>query len=282
MLKHNIPRLFHIGTQKAGSTFLYNLLSSHPAIALSSQTEVHFYSKYYEKGRGWYINLFRKEGEMVDTSPKYFMHGEVVAPRIHEQCGDDARFVLILRNPIDLINSHFQMQVVSGHFRRHPDLYPIVPKNVVECVTLYPDYLKQALYHTELARHWLPLFGEHQFKIIIFERFIQNVDETMTEILTFWNLPLRSLFAKKTSKNKLLRSSWLFWVRSKVVKLPWLKDRLKSSESFARFYDTFLTSASVTTITVSEREKLANRLKEDVYELEKFLGEPVTEWLDFH
>jgi len=282
MTDMKLPTRFHIGTQKAGSTFLYNLLASHPDLSLSRQTEVHYYSKYFDRGEEWYLSLFENDGIKIDTSPKYFMSGELVAPRIKATVGEEAKFLLILRNPIDLLNSHFQMHVVSGHFERHSDIYPVVPKSVMECVKLYPNYLKQAFYYTELNEYWYKHFNEKQFKLVIFERFIKNKDVEMVDILHFWGLPQARLTAPVASKNKMLRNRTLFNLRSKIVRHEWLKNLLKKSAFFGHVYDEYLTQDSKAVLTKEERGSLAEILRAEVEQLEACLGGAITEWKDFH
>jgi len=51
-------------------------------LSLPKITEVHYFSSNLSKGVDWYLNLFGGEGARVDTSPKYFMFGKTVAPRI--------------------------------------------------------------------------------------------------------------------------------------------------------------------------------------------------------
>ena len=124
-----LPHLFHIGTKKAGSTYLFNLLRAHPDVTLSFQ-EVAFYTRHFDRGVEWYINSFAKNGYAVDTSPKYFMQGKQAAPRIERLVTDPPPlFLLILRNPIDYVHSHYQMHLRTGYFRQHRTTYPKVPKN---------------------------------------------------------------------------------------------------------------------------------------------------------
>lgn len=280
-LTKQLPTRFHIGTQKAGSTFFYNLLASHLDTSLPTQSEVHYYHKYFDRGEDWYLSLFPKKGIKIDTSPKYFMNGETVAPRIAEAVGADARFLLILRNPIDLINSHYQMHAVSGHFKRHPDRYPVVPKNVVDCVQRYPDFLKQALYAKQLNEEWLQYFATSQCKIIIFEEFIKDTDRIMDEVLNFWQLPPRQLSAPAASKNRMLKYHWLFVLRGKIMARPVLK-RLFKQNTFANYvYERWLTQSSSSSITPIERAELAALLANDVGELEAILDRPVEVWTDF-
>ncbi len=280
------PYLFHIGTQKAGSTYLYNLLSSHPDLALPKITEVHYFSFNLSKGLDWYLNLFSGEGIRVDTSPKYFMLGKTVAPRIKDYAqkylGDKKPlFLLILRNPIDYLNSHFRMQLAQGFFEKHPDKYPKLTDNLIEFIKMYPEYLERAFYWKILENYWLKNFSAKQFKIIIFEDFIKNTPRVISEILDFWGLPQRKLVSPVVSKNKMLKYKFLLKIQSKIVKNKKLKEFLKKNQIFNYVYDKFLTRESSQKLLPEERRELKNIFARDVKMLEEFLGKRVDFWEDF-
>ena len=169
-----LPNRFHIGTPKAGSTYLYDLLRSHPQVSLSSHQKLNFYSKRFERGADWYLSSFVGEGVRVDASPKIFMQGKVAAQRIQAWV-EEPRFLLILRNPIDYVHSHYQMQLRGGYFKRSPN-YARVPNRLVEFVELYPDYLERGLYHRTLSTEWLSRFELSRFKIVLFEDLVSRTE----------------------------------------------------------------------------------------------------------
>ena len=169
MVQMELPHLFHIGTQRAGSTYLYNLLKAHPDVSLSYQ-EVAFYSRNFDRGVGWYVDSFAKGDHAIDTSPKYFMKGEQAAPRIKEWVtGQPPLFLLILRNPVDYVHSHYQMHLRKGYFKNQSVMYPKVPSDLIEFVEMYPSYLERGRYCKILEEHWLSRFDASQFKIVFFE-----------------------------------------------------------------------------------------------------------------
>ena len=43
------PHFLGIGTQKGGTTTLYQLLKKHPEIYLPENKEIHFFTKYYDR-----------------------------------------------------------------------------------------------------------------------------------------------------------------------------------------------------------------------------------------
>jgi len=281
MLEMKLPDLFHIGTQRAGSTYLYNLLKTHPEVSLSPLQEVHFYmTKNFHRGVDWYMNCFPKEGHQIDTSPKYFMLGEQVAPRIKDLLKDQIPlFLLILRNPIDYVNSHYQMHLRTGYFKRQRAMYPKVPTALVEFVKIYPTYLERGLYCNILEEHWLSHFDESQFKIVFFEDLVTNTDDVIRQILDFFGLPSRQLSTVPSSKNRMLRHPFLYKARDTVVKMPQLKSFLKGSKLFNYFYDNYLSANAP--LSKEDRGWLQKYFSEDVERLKERIGRDIPQWSDF-
>jgi hypothetical protein len=274
---NNYPKHFHIGTQKAGSTYLYNLLAGHPEAGLPREKEVNFFNANYEKGVEWYLRQFADNGRvLIDTSPKYFMHGEAVAPRIREYADEyldeEPQFLLVLRNPVDYLYSHFKMHLKHRYFESNPETYPEVPEDILEFVKLYPDYLERARYHEILEKHWLKHFELKQFKIVAFEELIKNETEILPEILDWFGLSQQELEAARTSRNAMLKYNVLFGLQDKLVKHKKLKDRLKRSKVFNWLYDNYLTQKDDRKLSEHEREELWEYFEGDVDELETLLG----------
>ncbi|HLE78026.1 MAG TPA: sulfotransferase, partial [bacterium] len=75
-----MPTRFHIGLQRAASTYLYDLLASHPDVALPRKG-LGFFSNKFDRGLPWYLAQFMGDGVRIDSSPNYFFRGRTVAPR---------------------------------------------------------------------------------------------------------------------------------------------------------------------------------------------------------
>jgi len=277
-----LPRLFHIGTQKAGSSFLYNVLQQHSDISLSEYSEVQFYNKHYARGRDWYVSTYKKKDRRIDISPKYFMMGDVVAPRIKEVVGgSDPRFVIILRNPIDYLNSHFQLQKLNGFFDHWKEKYPNFTPDLVEFVTRYPEYTERAMYHNIFTNNWLSHFDRSQFLVLFFEDVIRKKQESLDKILSFWGAPSYSFDFENVSRNPMLRNSFLHRLKRKVARRPRLKRMLKNSSLFHFVYSNFLTESSSDTLSDTDRVHLKKLFDEDVEQMESMLGEKIRVWRDF-
>lgn len=123
------PNVFLIGSMKAGTTYLSELLSTHPEVFVSLPREpCHFadpgalrktwplmYRLGYWKSAERYFNLFVNagdariiaEGSTVYTQAPRFAH---VPERILEAC-PDAKFVYIIRDPVERTLSHYWHRV---------------------------------------------------------------------------------------------------------------------------------------------------------------------------
>ena len=111
--------LFLPGAQKSASTTLYRLLEDHAEICVSPRKEPHYFSTdgLYDPARTSYEERefpgFQGERYGFDASQSY-LGVDGVPGRIHETVGEDARFIIILRHPVDRAASTFR------HFRAKP------------------------------------------------------------------------------------------------------------------------------------------------------------------
>lgn len=291
-MKKEIPKLIAIGTQKAGSSFLYNLLKSHPNVCLSKKSEVNFYnSQNEEEDLDWYLNTYKRCENKIDISPKYFIQGKQIAHKIKEVLElEDAKpkFLLILRNPIDYINSHFQMQIQQNYFKDNPK-YPNFSEHLPTFLERYPNYLERGRYFNILDKYWFPNFefNKENYKIILFEEFIKNKDKHLKDILVFWEIPNPEikLETNEISQNRALRSSLLHKAKNFIINNNSLKEKLKSSKIFNSFYKNILTTSSNSKkiLPETDREEIKEYFTEDINSLNNLLPELNIKniWKDF-
>lgn len=273
----------HIGTQKAGSTYLYNLLSRHPGAGLSSKTEVNYFSDHFDEGVAWYHAQFPTRGVVIDCSPTYFKYGEVAARRIAETYGADKEellMLLILRNPIDYVQSHFTMQHMQGYFKKRPDLYPVAPDTLTVCARMYPQYLKRGQYATLLGE-WLLYFRRDQLLIVPFEEFTKSERVVTDRILDFFGLPPQPLNAPSVSQNRALRHPFLAHLRDGVIHRPKLKNMLKNNRLFQFMFRHVLTMDTRERLSPASREELKGYFAEDVERLRMDFAVDTSSWKDF-
>lgn len=278
----DLPTLFHLGAPRAGSSFLFNLLKSHPDVSLSPMQKVNFYTANWDRGFEWYLTQFPADGRRIDTSPTYIRGGEVAAPRIKEALGAEApRFLLVLRNPIDYARSHYQMQARQGHFDRNRDRYPELPETFLGFVRRYDEWLDRARYAHLLQDHWFPHFDRSRFKIVLFEDLLAQTDRVSVEILEFFDLPVRPLAAVSLSQNRTLRYPTLHRFRRALNNGPQgLKRFVKGGRVFNFVYVKWMVQQDAK-LPSDDRRAIAELLAADVAALKELLGHDIPQWRDF-
>jgi hypothetical protein len=95
-------RFLGIGAQKAGTTWLYSVLSRHPDVSFPAGKEVHFWDQRYDKGIDWYRNLVDTSTSSVEgeITPAY----AILAPERIRQCHihfPRIRLIYLIRNPME-------------------------------------------------------------------------------------------------------------------------------------------------------------------------------------
>lgn len=114
-----LPNFLIVGTQKAGTTSLWNYLRQHPDVFMPEVKEVNFFkssARNYDCGLEWYESFFdghSGEKAVGEASPRYMMYEEVPA-RIAKM-DSTVRLIFILRNPVDRAYSHYWHSVRDGY-----------------------------------------------------------------------------------------------------------------------------------------------------------------------
>lgn len=158
------PRLFLIGAQKAGTTSLAYLLDQHPDIAVSNPKEPGFFAAHYERGLDWYRSCYPEHlpRVLLDASTGYTMapvHGQAddLVPRRIKQHAPDARFIYVLRDPVDRTISAYWHDRRAGR----------ALGSLQQAVSTEPFYADVSRYHQQIALY-LAHFSRDRFLFIDF------------------------------------------------------------------------------------------------------------------
>ena len=110
-----IPTVFVPGFMKSGTSFLWSMLELHPDIgktkALMNKEKNFFLRGMVRKGIDYYASLYVQGNSsklLFDASPKYMMHPE--GADLIFATMKSARFILLMRDPVDRAISHFNYQ----------------------------------------------------------------------------------------------------------------------------------------------------------------------------
>ena len=106
-----MPSFMIIGTQRGGTSSLYKYLEGHPDLDASIRKETEYFSRRFSESEGWYRAHFgfatgrRGRRLAFEATPDYLFYPptpERVAERL-----PDARFVVLLRDPVERAYSHY-------------------------------------------------------------------------------------------------------------------------------------------------------------------------------
>src|SRR5229473_3108964 len=122
-----LPDFVIIGTQRGGTTSLYNYLAEHPSIGAASIKEVHFFdTSHYKQGLAWYRAHFppfvqkyytqhvQKQAFITGEASPYYLFHPFAARRMANSL-PHVKLIVMLRNPVDRAYSHFYHELEGGH-----------------------------------------------------------------------------------------------------------------------------------------------------------------------
>lgn len=180
-----LPDFVILGTQRGGTTSLFDYLARHPQVFPAFRKEVHFYDLHYSRGLDWYRAHFplvrqMSEGHVTgEATPNYLVHPE--APRRLQSVTPDARLVVMVRNPIERAHSSWRLLSQRGLetasfgdaiAREQRESDPLIgetsgaPEKVGTALKFL--YLAKSRYADQMER-WLEYFPLERFIVIASE-----------------------------------------------------------------------------------------------------------------
>ena len=203
-----------IGANKAGTSWVNQMLSAHPEICTSEPKEVHFFHDItdftreshqgnFVKGLSWYRQFFRHcpNGKIIgEFTPKY-MIDPVVPERIH-QMFPEVKLIMCMRSPVDRAVSQYYF---LKHFNQR-ETRPMEQAFRQESV-----YIKNGLY-AEALKRYLQYFPITQIHLIWFEDIKQRPEEVLRDLYQFLGVTPDFIpyhLHRKQNAAKRSKSKWL-------------------------------------------------------------------------
>ena len=204
-----LPDFLIIGTQRGGTTSLYNYLQAHPCIGPSSTKEIHFFDRQRQKGLRWYrghfptrveqyyAHRYRKRAFVTgEASPSYLFYPHT-AGRVAEVL-PQVKLIVLLRNPVDRAYSQYFHAVehgfetlsfeaaIDGEIERTAaERDKIVQDEFYQSHAFrHRSYLSRGIY-VEQLQAWMELFPREQFLILKSEEFYTDPAATFKRVLAF-------------------------------------------------------------------------------------------------
>lgn len=164
---------------RCGSTWLHDLLNSHPEISMPEhKKELYYFTRHFDKGDKWYNSQFKKKRNVRFTgeiTPGYLCN-EIALQRIIKYPNIN-KFVLILRDPIERCYSHYKWHLrVTGDDISFNYFY----KNF-EIAT------EHGFYGKHLSR-FLKHYDKEKFLILTYEKDLMNPESAIKKISDFFSI----------------------------------------------------------------------------------------------
>ncbi len=180
-----------IGAPQCGTTSLNAYLSKHPMINSATKP-------------GQIIAGHKENGLLGGTTSDYFYHP--LTPKLAKKSFPDAKFIVLLRNPIERAYSHYKYnvkmkkehlsfdQAISKEIEKFNDKpkeffaskIHSVPKNMRR------GYFGRGVY-IDPIKCWMSYFPKEQFLIIKAEDFFADPEATLKQVHQFLGIPHYSL-----------------------------------------------------------------------------------------
>ncbi|HMQ54553.1 MAG TPA: sulfotransferase [Anaerolineae bacterium] len=194
-----LPNFLGIGAPRSGSTWLYNLLRSHPDVYMSQRKEIYFFRNSFHKGLSEYEKFFPGE----EVAQKYVAIGEFTpyylycneCPARIAQVPSIKKFLVILRNPVDRAFSQFGVLLKAGEFQG----------TFEDCLAVFWERLIEHGYYSRPLKEYFRHFDREQFLILIMEEAVNNAAHTKQQLGLFLGLNAAK-FADAASKGKINKS----------------------------------------------------------------------------
>lgn len=183
----NLPNAFLAGCTKCASTWLWNCFVEHPEIYAPTKLDrINFFSIHYHKGFEWYkqfFNDFNGEKIILDPTPEYIK--DPLAPERIHKFRPDAKFIFVLRNPINRAYSLWWHQKRKG--RINYNFNDVLERKQIGSFPLYDDWVVSGFY-----MHWLQgflhLFPRENIKLMIYEDLEIDAGQFIQEVFDFLNV----------------------------------------------------------------------------------------------
>lgn len=278
-----LPGFLGIGTQKAGTTWLYRQCLAHPQIFMPIQKEIHFFNRYFDKGSEWYERFFpdkeiRKTHKAVGEFSPYYLEDPDTPERIAETLGTSCKFIVMLRNPVDRLYSDWKMNAIFHN----------PPPSMEEYTDRQSSHFRRGCYAPQL-RPYFERFPKENFLILIYEELFSSPEATkaaLEEIARFLNVD-PALFREEeaakivneTAGRPRFQKLYLFAAALRIwLEKAGLKSLVRLAHKSGISKKTFGGLKALPPLPDDLRRELQEQYAPHIRETERLLGRPLDLW----
>jgi len=206
------PDFIIIGSQKCGTTSLYDYICKHSDVYPAITKQIHYFDFNYEMKDRWYRAFFplnlkkyfikyllRKSFLTGEASPDYINHP--YAPRRISQDLPNTKLIAIFRNPVERAYSNYQHNIrdkkenlsFEDALKEEENRTKTERMKLQENEFYYSENFRQFQYvnrgkYIEEISEWLKLFSKEQLLILSTEELETNPSKVLEDIFSFLNI----------------------------------------------------------------------------------------------
>lgn len=177
-MSHENPTFVGIGAPRCGTTWLHELLATHPHIYVPTRRkELHFYDRNWDRGRDWYASFFPAAAAAAryraigEFTPEYLYCPEV--PSRLAEVGVE-KLILMVREPADRTYSVYTMMTRDGTYTGTFDEF-LREHTVIADQSGYVNYV----------RHYSAWIERGNLLALVYENAVRDVDATKLALAQF-------------------------------------------------------------------------------------------------
>lgn len=171
-----LPNFIYIGPDKAGSSWLHEVLLGHPQVYLTPAKDLYFFDRYYGRGAQWYADQFqlaRPDHLIVGEVCQDYLFDPSAPARMRETLGE-VKMMVSLRDPVERAWS-------SWLYARKHGMYP---PDFGTALREVPELLEHGRYASGLDR-----FAEHypreDVHVAVFDDLGDDPQHFLDDVTTF-------------------------------------------------------------------------------------------------
>jgi hypothetical protein len=189
-----LPNFFIVGARKCGTTSLYHYLKRIPGVYMSPVKELFYFAPHAVQNDTFDVIRDKKEYlRLFENARGYIAVGEATpiylwdpdSPKLIRQAVPNARIIILLRDPIERAYSQYLRVIKYSGMKA--SFYDELMRDYKSQEKLYGRsqlYVELGMYYEQVKRYF-DTFGREQVKVIVFEEFIQHIEQTVNEVLAF-------------------------------------------------------------------------------------------------
>lgn len=171
-----LPNFLYIGPPKSASTWLFEVLRTHPQVFVPDGKDVYFFDRYFDRGQGWYEAHFEQANARhiaIGEISHDYLYSRDAALRIRAML-PGVKLLTILRNPFDRSRSDF----------RYINQWSANDFTFAEALVRHPTIIDNSLY-AENLRFYLEVFGHANIRVMLYDDLVANPEKLTQGLLAF-------------------------------------------------------------------------------------------------